>query len=708
MQLEFAVVNQTLTWTNKELRPVENSRGYLKAHFKLPTEYNGTITALFKQMQSGTWVASQPIQVIDGSCYVPEKIIKRGSMYVSISSTDPNIHIPTNEVRIPIGASGEGDELLPTPDGKPSQYDTFEVMYNEVGEKHSEIQYQVVKTPYVDASGNWYVFDTSTNQYKDTGIKAQGPQGAKGEKGAQGIQGPKGDPGEVSQAQLDEVNTQLSQIANEQGELNTRIDNIIVTPEFTTFFKRSDKNIVDTKKIKTGGFYYYTTGNWTPSTLSTVDFTEIKPNTLYNNNMGGNICFWTDSKVYISGINSGNTTFTTPSNAKYVTIAFNPILFVPTTNKTPTIIEGADAIPTDGYPNTFALDNTLIVNPAPVIPTISDCKLTLPPTLYALEGVEFNLYFDNIVSNDASEYYWDVNLYNGDTYVDLGKQEEKRYTLTPTSGNVGTYRFLLTQRDKNYTVINDVEAVLKVVSASAKNGQTLTLLPCGDSVTAFDNSWVKQMKDLYITNGLTINTIGKYGTAPYLKQAISGWTLQNLYDDMCTDGIFDFASYMSKNGFASCDIISIHIGINDTSWMTPERVDAQWLINKAMYDTIITSAKAFNPNIKIAIDVTIPVASSQDGFGYKRLSGLTRWTAKRAIHRYSQYLIDYFKDRESEGIYLVPFNVNLDTANNYATQTVAVNARNATTVVRQIDEFHPATSGFQQLADSKFAFLKAF
>jgi hypothetical protein len=47
MQLEFSANGQTLTRTDKN-KPVENSRGYLKAHFTLTDDYQGLISAYFK------------------------------------------------------------------------------------------------------------------------------------------------------------------------------------------------------------------------------------------------------------------------------------------------------------------------------------------------------------------------------------------------------------------------------------------------------------------------------------------------------------------------------------------------------------------------------------------------------------------------------------------------------------------------------------
>lgn len=53
-----------------------------------------------------------------------------------------------------------------------------------------------VKTPYIGNNGNWYVWDTDTSQFVDSGKSAKGDKGDKGDTGPTGPQGPKGDKGD--------------------------------------------------------------------------------------------------------------------------------------------------------------------------------------------------------------------------------------------------------------------------------------------------------------------------------------------------------------------------------------------------------------------------------------------------------------------------------------------------------------------------------
>lgn len=51
------------------------------------------------------------------------------------------------------------------------------------------------RNPYIGPNGNWFVFDSTTEQYVDTQIAATGPQGPQGDDGPTGPQGPTGPTG---------------------------------------------------------------------------------------------------------------------------------------------------------------------------------------------------------------------------------------------------------------------------------------------------------------------------------------------------------------------------------------------------------------------------------------------------------------------------------------------------------------------------------
>lgn len=82
----------------------------------------------------------------------------------------------------------EGNDPASTPEA-------VRPMVEEAREILKESKEVAVKTPYVGENGNWYVWDTSTGAFKDSGKPSLGATGPQGETGATGPQGTQGDPG---------------------------------------------------------------------------------------------------------------------------------------------------------------------------------------------------------------------------------------------------------------------------------------------------------------------------------------------------------------------------------------------------------------------------------------------------------------------------------------------------------------------------------
>ena len=127
-----------------------------------------------------------------------------------------------------------------------------------------------------------------------------------------------------------------------------------------------------------------------------------------------------------------------------------------------------------------------------------------------------------------------------------------------------------------------------------------------------------------------------------------------------------------------------------------------------MFEAMITNIKAYNSAIKFGIALTIPASYYQDAYGNNDASYQTNWRYKQKNIKLVKALISAFKDREAENVYLVPINVNLDTVHNMATEQVAANSRNTTLITRQSNAVHPADSGYYQIADMFYYWLKSF
>jgi lysophospholipase L1-like esterase len=322
----------------------------------------------------------------------------------------------------------------------------------------------------------------------------------------------------------------------------------------------------------------------------------------------------------------------------------------------------------------------------------------LPPKIFAVVGKEVNVYFDNLVGDSIKNYLVDVNC-------DVGIQQNERWTFIPNEA--GTWQLSITFYDQFLNIINTANSTMLVTLPDAETGENSKCLFIGDSTTEAAVYTAELLK--LFNNNITL--IGTKGIAPNLFEATGGWTVDIHYSSALSsfvfDGVFNFTRYMTSNNFTTIDWIFIHLGINDVFNCADDlSVDTVINNNYTKLENMIASMKQFNTNVKIGYMLTIPPSANQDAFGKNYLCNTTQWRYKRNIHRYTVAMLNNFRDREGENIYLIPTNCNLDTEHNMSAETVPINSRNASTIVRQNNGVHPDLAGYYQMADTVYYALK--
>jgi lysophospholipase L1-like esterase len=355
---------------------------------------------------------------------------------------------------------------------------------------------------------------------------------------------------------------------------------------------------------------------------------------------------------------------------------------------------------------TFLGENNLVIQ-KPALVVAQDTQnwykeLSLPPKIYGVVGKEVNIYFDNIISDNMRKYWFNVTCA-------VGTQQDERWTCTPTAA--GTSTLTIDVYDDMDNLVKTATTSIIVVAADAQTGVTKTALFVGDSTTAAGTYTGELLTLLGASDPMNITLIGTQGSSTNLHEGYGGWTVADHYSSVSSPFVFstvyNFATYMATHGFAAVDWIFTHLGINDVfGALNDASVDGTITANLAAFEAMITSQKAFNANVKIGIMLPILPSLQQNAFGKNYDNGQTQRRYKRNIHRYTKALITAFGGREAANIYLIPTNVNIDTANNMQTETVAVNSRNAVEVVRQSNGVHPAAAGYYQMADSVYYALK--
>lgn len=175
-------------------------------------------------------------------------------------------------------------------------------------------------------------------------------------------------------------------------------------------------------------------------------------------------------------------------------------------------------------------------------------------------------------------------------------------------------------------------------------------------------------------------------------------------------GAINFAQYLTNNSIAAPDWVIIGLGINDCFSQTDDTACSALADTElAKLDTLIASIKAADANTKIGLMLPSPPSADQDAFGASYGTGQPTWRFRRNILIWAWQMIAKYAGQESGRVYLVPSNTALDTVNNMNVAASApVNSRSTVTKTRQNNGVHPGVTGYQQIGDAVWAFLKYY
>ena len=135
------------------------------------------------------------------------------------------------------------------------------------------------------------------------------------------------------------------------------------------------------------------------------------------------------------------------------------------------------------------------------------------------------------------------------------------------------------------------------------------------------------------------------------------------------------------------------LGINDCFAANPDDPAAIEKSIGAALDNAEQLLKAFraaSPKTAFAIGLTTPPNARESGFEANYKGKYHRWGWKRIQHRLVQRMLSQFGARESQGIHLVPTELNLDPVDGYPDN----------------NGVHPNPTGYQQIGATFYAWIK--
>ena len=333
----------------------------------------------------------------------------------------------------------------------------------------------------------------------------------------------------------------------------------------------------------------------------------------------------------------------------------------------------------------------------PIIATeINTVKVSLPESYALVVGDTFELFYKGVIQA-KDPYVYDIKV-----SCDMGKAMERKYVVTPTSDNIGEHMLTVTVRDNNGNVLGESSTKLVVKNKATSPTTNKNILCVGDSLTA-GGQWVSEVKRRLTGSGGSpngdnisrVSFIGKKTANGAQFEAKGGWTLANynqanetvnpFYDT--ASGSIDFGSYVMDCGANSLDLCIVLLGWN-SSTSTEDKY-------KEQVRTFINNIRADYPAVKLMLfGIQIP---DIDGLG--KDYGCT-WNYMDKV-RYVFNLNTWLEDvaGEYDGVHFVNVAGQFDTDNNMPQISASVNVRNSTLEIIGDNGVHPATSGYNQIAD---------
>lgn len=335
-----------------------------------------------------------------------------------------------------------------------------------------------------------------------------------------------------------------------------------------------------------------------------------------------------------------------------------------------------------------------------ILSLFSGCKkadintlVALPAKIYAVQGQEMAVFFDNIILSQ------ETNAYDFHVVCDIGAVEQDRWVVIPAASDLGDHDFSITLSDNKNNELCTVHSLLHVSSSKSKRTRPVYLLMIGDSLTQSGDcpkkisEMFKQNNDppLYMlgSNKLENNVAHEgYGALTWESMASAEQS------PFVYDGKIQIKKYLDEYCDGNRpDIITIMLGLNDTFYvnhkMTAELHDK---IHLMLYnaDRFLKALRKELPEADIGVCLTIPSSIKDESFENIYGSERTRLGWRKIQRRLLERQVQHFYNKENDHIYIVPTGLNLDVINGYGSLAV-----------------HTNELGYDQIAQSIYAWIKS-
>ena len=350
---------------------------------------------------------------------------------------------------------------------------------------------------------------------------------------------------------------------------------------------------------------------------------------------------------------------------------------------------------------------------AAIEPRAPQGPVYLPPRLYAVPGQELNIYFENL----------SVLPLPGAVEVvsSVGTQFADRYRFIPRPEDAGTHPLRLEWRDAEGKLLASAETEIVVAPAEVKP-RDVKLLMIGDSLTN-GTIYPRRIAEALRADKFAVGFVGSHagGGKPaeadgVVHEGYGGWQFSTFVNRWTPGNAFrarspflgapgklDIPAYFAAKGGVP-DVITVLLGVNDIASCSRESLPAKLESISRDADTLLNALAEAAPKAKIGVGLIPPPAASQDAFGFNYSVRINRVQYLR--NTFALWQLMEKKYRNHPRFELVPVNVNIDCRNNYPVRKTPYNAHNPETYMMQNNAVHPAPSGYRQIGDSFYFWIR--
>lgn len=286
--------------------------------------------------------------------------------------------------------------------------------------------------------------------------------------------------------------------------------------------------------------------------------------------------------------------------------------------------------------------------------------------------------------------------------------QRNRYFHIPPTVNAEHTTFKIDVVNAAGVIVATQTTNLEVVTAVGQPSSDTRVLIIGDSLTANGSAaWVTEFNRLLTGSGgspagkaySNITLIGTQGTGANLHEGHVGQTWQ-FHATPATSPFanaggtaLDFDYYCTDNSFAGIEQVYILLGWN-TIGTTAKPLASDWATDVSYANTLIAAILADFPSAKITL-LSLQCPALDVPYGNR-----DQYTLTRSVFGHKLAMKSIADGVHSASVDWIDLASQFDSDYNFPYSATAVNSRSATTELVASDYVHPATDGYEQIADA--------